>query len=423
MGVCQLALDPVLRAILSICILVFSAKVLGELFAKIKLPSVLGELSAGIILGPYALGSLVVFGSTLLEFNDVVSAFGEIGGILILFVAGLEMSFADFRHVGLTSFAVGTVGVILPFSSGYWITSLLGFDIVTSLVVGAALVATSIAVTSLVLTEIRQSNTVEAKVMISAAVVDDILGLAVLGLVVSYISTPRSLGFWDVVFVVGESLALFLVMIAVSTFVLPRFISITARGKSETTVEAAATASCFGAAALAAYIGLSPIVGGFAAGMSVASSKAIERIRIYISKISIIFSPVFFALTGAAFNLRSLATSDLSFYLFFVLLILIALASKFAACGLPAAVLLRNRQKGLKIGIGMMSRGEVGLIIAGIGLASGAITQSIYAAIVGMVVATTIVTPILLRRTYDNTGCLTSNENNADQMFNEFARD
>ena len=115
-----MALDPVLRAIVTICILVFSAKVLGEIFSWRKIPSVLGELLAGILLGPYALGSLIAInGAPVIQINEIVRAFGEIGGILILFVAGLEMTFRDFRKVGTAGFVIGTLGVIIPFIMGY----------------------------------------------------------------------------------------------------------------------------------------------------------------------------------------------------------------------------------------------------------------------------------------------------------------
>ena len=169
-----MALDPVLRAIVTICILVFSAKVLGEIFSWRKIPSVLGELLAGILLGPYALGSLIAInGSPLIQINDIVRAFGEIGGILILFVAGLEMTFRDFRKVGAAGFVIGTVGVIVPFIMGYGLSLALGLGTITALVVGAALVATSISITALVLQELNRSRTIESRMMISAAVVDN----------------------------------------------------------------------------------------------------------------------------------------------------------------------------------------------------------------------------------------------------------
>ncbi len=317
-----------------------------------------------------------------------------------MFVAGLEMTFKEFRTVGSASFVIVTVGVIVPFIMGYGLSALLGFDTISSLVVAAALVATSISITSLVLMELKQSRTKEAKVMIGAAVVDDVLGLAVLGVVISFIANPGTIGAWDVVLVILKSLAIWLVLVLVITPVLPRLINLISRGKSEETVEAAATASCFGAAALAAYIGLSPIVGAFAAGMAVASSNAIEKIREYTKKIGTIFSPVFFALAGAAFNIQSFVTSDWPFYLFFITLVVVAIVSKMVGCGLPAIHFLKSRDKGIKVGVGMISRGEVGLIVAGVAFTSKAVTQSTYSAIVGMVIVTTILTPILLKIVY-----------------------
>jgi Kef-type K+ transport system membrane component KefB len=399
-------LDPVIRAIVSICILVFSAKILGELFVKIKIPSVLGELFAGVLLGPYAFGSIIAInGVPIIEINDFVRAFGEIGGILILFAAGLEMTFTEFRHVGSASFITGTTGVVVPFLMGYGITALLGYDTMTSMVVAAALTATSISITSLVLMELGKSRNVESRVIVGAAVVDDVLGLAILGVVVSFISGSASaINPLNVIIVILESLALWGGLVLIITPIFPRLMNITARGKSEDTVEAAATASCFGAAAIAALMGLSPIVGAFAAGMAVASSKAIEQIRDYARKISVIFSPVFFALAGAAFNIRAFITSDLSFYLFFVTIVIVAIASKLIGCGLPAAKFLKSGDKGLKVGVGMISRGEVGLIVAGVAISAGAITENVYSAIVGMVMITTILTPIMLKLVYERDG-------------------
>ena len=123
-----------LKAIVTICILVFSAKILGEIFSWRKIPSVLGELVAGIILGPFALGSLIVInGTPIIEINEIVRAFGEIGGILILFVAGLEMTFRDFRKVGTAGFVIGTAGVVVPFIMGYGIALVFGLSTIASI--------------------------------------------------------------------------------------------------------------------------------------------------------------------------------------------------------------------------------------------------------------------------------------------------
>lgn len=398
-----MALNAALTAIVTICILVFSAKLLGEIFSWRKIPSVLGELTAGILLGPYALGSLIVInGTPVIVINEIVKAFAEIGGILILFVAGLEMTFRDFRKVGAAGFIIGTIGVVVPFTMGYGLSLALGLDIITSMVVGSALVATSISITAIVLQELNQSRSIEARMMISAAVVDDVLGLAILGVIVSFISTSTPITALNVVIVVSTSLALWLTMTVFASFILPKVINFTSKAKYEGTVEAAATASCFGASALAAALGLSPIVGAFAAGMAVASSNTIEKIRDYTKKISIVFSPVFFALAGAEFNFRSFITTDWFFYIFFASLVIVAVLSKMIGCGIPASFFLKNRLKGNRVGMGMMSRGEVGLIVAGVAISAGAISQSVYAAILGMIMITTIIAPILLRKSYEN---------------------
>ncbi|MGE5637614.1 MAG: cation:proton antiporter [Chloroflexota bacterium] len=342
---------------------------------------------------------MVVNGTPVIELNEIVRAFGEIGGILILFVAGLEMTFTDFRKVGAASFIVGTVGVIVPFIMGYGISILLGFSTIASLVIAAALVATSISITALVLQELNQTRKIESRMMISAAVIDDVLGLAILGVIVSFISTSAIITPLNVVVVILTSLALWLGITIFAAFILPKIINFTSGG-SEGVVDAAATASCFGASALAAYFGLSPIVGAFAAGMAIASSKMIETIRDYTKKISIIFSPVFFALAGAAFDIRSFITSDWFFYIFFIILVTIAIMSKMIGCGLPAIFFLKDRSKGIKVGYGMISRGEVGLIVAGVAISAGAITQSTYATILGMIMITTILAPVLLRKAY-----------------------
>jgi Kef-type K+ transport system membrane component KefB len=269
------------------------------------------------------------------------------------------------------------------------------------LVVGAALVATSISITALVLQELNRTRNVEARLMLSAAVVDDVLGLAILGVIVSFITTSAEITALNVIMVVVTSLILWLGITVFLAFALPKIINFFSKGESEATLEAAATAACFGSAAIAAALGLSAIVGAFAAGMAIASSNMIEKIRDYVKKISVIFSPVFFALAGAQFDIRSFITTDWFFYVFFIDLVFIAIISKMIGCGLPAAYFLKNRNKATKVGYGMISRGEVGLIVAGVAISAGAITQSVYSAILGMIIITTILAPILLRRAYD----------------------
>lgn len=398
-----LSLDPILRAIVDISILVAFAKVLAGVMARFDLPEVLGELFAGIILGPFALGSLQIAGEPLVTFNDHVLAFAEIGAILILFVAGLEVGFGQFRALGSQSLMIGAAGVLVPFLTGLYVILAVPFpptNLAGALIVAAALTATSIAITMRTLEELRALDSLEGRLMINAAVVDDVLGLIVLSIVISVIATGVTPTPVEVTWVLLRTLGIWIGLLLSVVFVGSRLLTLSSRSSRWVvggTVEIAATALCFGSAAVSAAVGLHPIVGAFSAGMGVAGSKVLGQVKEYIGKISLVFSPIFFAVMGARLNLWAL--SPVAFYGMLVMLA-VAIVSKMVGCGIPAALVTRNRSVGMTVGIGMISRGEVGLIVAGIGLTAGAISQDVYAQIVAMAVITTILTPILLKRTY-----------------------
>ena len=388
----------VLSGVLTVSVLVFLAKLLAGVFARVGIPSILGELSAGIIIGPSALGQfLVIFGNPLIQLNDIVLAFSEIGAILILFSAGLEMTFAEFRGVGAKSFIVGGLGVAIPFFSGFYVVILLGLDFTVALIVGAALSATSIAVTSKVLENLGRIGTQEAKLMINAAVVDDVLGLAVLAVVISVIQDGRMPSLVDIITKLSTIVVLWLAMLLALVFLIPPFLRLIPSWRVEGTEEAASTVICFGSASLAAILGLSPIVGAYAAGMGLAGSRSLTTVKKYIEKINIIFAPVFFAVIGASLNIAQITPESL---LLLLLLVAVAIVSKLVGCGLPAGLLSRSKGSGLRVGVGMISRGEVGLVIAGLALSSQSINQDEYAALVGVVILTTIISPIVLKYLY-----------------------
>jgi len=368
--------------------------------ARLDMPEVLGELFAGIVLGPFALGSLQIGDQPLVAFNEHVLAFAEIGAILILFVAGLEVGFAQFRALGSQSLVIGACGVLVPFLLGLYITLVVPLpptDLPGALIVAAALTATSIAITMRTLGELGVLNSIEGRLMINAAVIDDVLGLIVLSIVISIITTGATPSPAETVWVLLRTLGLWLVLLLSVVYIGSRLVSFSRKWVARGTIEIAATALCFGSAALSAAIGLHPIVGAFCAGMAIAESKVLPPVREYIEKVSLVFSPIFFAVIGARLNLWGL--TPMSFY-GMLLILAIAIASKVVGCGIPAALATRSSRIGTRVGVGMISRGEVGLIIAGIGLTAGAINQDVYAQIVGMAVITTIVTPILLRRSF-----------------------
>jgi len=390
-----------IETIIGVGILLFAAKIMAELFLRLKLPIVLGELIAGMVIGPFALGAYIVGseGVSLVHINNEIRILGEIGAIVILFMAGLEMTPKEFLKGGKASFTVGTLGVIVPFAAGLVVFQMFGFDALQSMLIATALTATSIAISVQVLSEFGKLKSTEARLIIGAAVVDDILAIAVLSVVISIANGPggvESIDISDVTIKILQVLGFFAAMLLASVWVMPKLIT-PRLWKAKGSVEGIATASFFGAAALAGSIGLSPIVGAFAVGMALSTTKVFEKVENYAHQIGLIFAPLFFAIIGAQVDFRQVNTEIL--YLSGII-IGIAIITKLLGCGLPAMMFLKSKSKGLKVGIGMISRGEVGLIVAGVGVASGILTSSVYSTIVIMVAVTTIITPIWLKIEY-----------------------
>jgi Kef-type K+ transport system membrane component KefB len=221
--------------------------------------------------------------------------------------------------------------------------------------------------------------------------------LIVLSIVISIVTTGITPSPVQAIWVLLRTLGVWLVLLLSVVYIGSRLVTYSRRWNAKGTIEIAATGLCFGSAALSALIGLHPIVGAFSAGMAIAESKVLVQVREYISKVNLIFSPIFFAVIGARLNIWALNY----FSLYGVVLILaIAIISKMVGCGIPAALATRDSKVGVRVGVGMISRGEVGLIVAGIGLTAGAINDNVYAQIVAMAVITTIITPILLKRSF-----------------------
>lgn len=388
-----------IHIVISLAVLLFSAKLLAELFHRIKMPVVLGELLAGIIVGPFALGGLPIFnGEPLVILDETVKHIGEIAAIVILFIAGLEITPREFLKGGAASFTVGSLGVIVPFFVGFYVFLTFGLEAIESMLVATALTATSIAITIQVLTELGKMQTKEARLILGAAIVDDILAIAALSVVTTMVQTGDiSPAIMDITFLILKILGLFAVLLIGSVLLVPRILHIERLWRSEGSMEGVTTAAFFGAAGLAAFVGLSPIVGSFSVGMAVASTKVIKKVEEYVSKLGIIFAPLFFAIIGAQVDLRGVNIEVL--YLSGII-IAIAVVTKLVGCGLPALIFLKNKGRAMKVGIGMVSRGEVGLIVAGVGVSTGALSADIYTTVIIMVALTTIITPIWLKIAY-----------------------
>ena len=401
-----------IETIIGVGILLFAAKLMAELFLRLKLPIVLGELIAGMIVGPFALGGLqIIDGKQLLQINDEIKILGEMGAIVILFMAGLEMTPKEFLKGGKAALVVGTLGVVIPFFVGLTVFQLFGFDALQSMLIATALTATSIAISIQVLSEFGKIKTPEARLIIGAAIVDDILAIAVLSVVTSIAGSDGgvdNIDITEVTITILQVLGFFAIMLIVAVVVIPKVI--TPRiWKAKGSVEGIATAAFFGAAALAGSIGLSPIVGAFAVGMALSTSKVFDKIENYVGKIGLIFAPLFFAIIGAQVDLRAV---DLNILALSAVIVVVAVTTKLFGCGLPAMYFLKSKQKGLRVGIGMISRGEVGLIVAGVGITAGILTSEVYSTIIIMVVVTTIITPIWLKIEYRKEQKNDKNESN-----------
>ena len=388
-----------IHVIISLALLLFTAKIFAELFHRIKLPIVLGELLAGIVIGPYALGGLPLFnGEPLVILDETIKNIGELAAIVILFVAGLEITPREFLRGGASSFTIGALGVIVPFFVGYFVFSLYGLEALETLLIATALTATSIAISIQVLSSIGKMQTKEARLILGAAIVDDILAIAILSVVLTMVQTGNTTpNIMEITFLILKILGLFVALLVGSILIVPRILHREKLWKSQGSIEGITTAIFFGGAGIAALVGLSPIVGAFAIGMAVASTRLIKQVEEYVHKLQIIFAPLFFAIIGAQVDLRGI---NLDVLLIAGILVFIAIVTKLLGCGLPSIIFLKDKSKAMKVGIGMISRGEVGLIVAGIGATSGVLSGDVYTAIIVMVAVTTIITPIWLKKAY-----------------------
>ncbi|WP_231129045.1 cation:proton antiporter [Candidatus Nitrosocosmicus hydrocola] len=337
-------------------------------------------------------------GQPLVVLDETIKHIGELAAIVILFITGLEITPREFLRGGAASFTIGALGVIVPFAAGFIILTIYGLDSFEVLLIATALTATSIAIYIQVLTELGKMQSKEARLILGAAIVDDILAIAILSVVVTMVqsgdTTPQIM---DIAFLILKILGLFAVLLIGAVFLIPRILHREKLWRSRGSIEGITTAIFFGIAGIAAYVGLSPIVGAFAAGMAVASTKLIKQVEEYAQRLQFIFAPLFFAIIGAQVDLRGI---NLEVLIIAGIIIAIAILSKLVGCGLPSMLFLKDKTKSMRVGIGMVSRGEVGLIVAGVGVTSGVLSTAVYTSIILMVAVTTIITPIWLKKSY-----------------------
>jgi Kef-type K+ transport system membrane component KefB len=367
--------------LLHVLVVLVCAKAAAELSERLRVPAVAGEIVAGVLIGPSVLG--------LVGHDEVLRILGELGVLLLLLDVGLQMDLRELRAVGRAATAVAVVGVVLPFAGGYAVAVALGLEGHTPLFLGAALTATSVGVTARVFADLKALATVEARTVLGAAVADDVLGLVVLAVVVRIVSV----GGVDLLGVVGiAALAVtFLVVAAGAGARLVPWAMAHVRGNARApgTVLAIALAVTLGFAELAELAGLAPIVGAFVAGICLAGMTGADELRRDLLPIGHVFVPVFFLQIGIDANVRTFASPRV-----------VALAAALlavAVAGKLAAGVFGERADRLLVGIGMIPRGEVGLIFAAVGLRAGVLDDAAYGALLLVVLLSTLVAPPLLR--------------------------
>jgi Na+:H+ antiporter len=398
--------DVVSNLLLSLVIVLPTAKLAGSAAEKLGQPAVLGELVAGMIIGNLNLVGL--YGLEYLETDVGLELLAGLGVILLLFEVGLDSSLGDLLKVGVSSLVVATIGVILPFVLGWGVSSLLLSDQspYTHAFIGATLCATSVGITARVLQDLKKTRSPEARIILGAAVIDDVLGLIVLAIISGLIfgaNTGATLSAAAIVWLVTK-IALFLVgSLVLGVILVPRLMRQIARVGSEGILFTFSLAFCFLLSYLATLIGLASIVGAFAAGLileKVPFEQLIDEnersTEDMLHPLSRFFVPIFFVQMGIKIDLASFSQPTV---------IGLALALTIAAilgkqlCGFGAWEKGLNR---FAIGLGMIPRGEVGLIFAGVGLSLSVgghpiLSRDVFAAILVMVIVTTLITPPLLQ--------------------------
>jgi Kef-type K+ transport system membrane component KefB len=384
----------------SLLVILAVAKIGAEVASRLKQPAVLGELLAGVCAGgllvPLAhhyaiLEPFVVNGN-----QPVLYMMGQFGAVLLLLEAGLDSNLGELRRLGVPALWVAATGVTLSMVFGYAAGIALGLSSMTALFIGGALSATSVGITARTFSDLRQSQTDEARTVMGAAVADDVLGLIVLAVVSGMVST-HSLSLATIARTTSVALLFLLGSIYIGQRLAPVILSVASRMQSRAALSSAALVFCFLLAALAEKAaGLSPIVGAFAAGLILSGTEHRLHIQEKLSPLADVFIPVFFVIMGATMPISAINPTTpvgrAALSMAALLTVLAVVAKVAAGVSMPSRKVNR-----LLVGVGMIPRGEVGLIFAAYGLRIKVMDGSVYSAVLLVVMFTAFMTPSLLK--------------------------
>lgn len=376
-------------AFLSSLIVVWvSAKMAGEMMQRLGQTAVVGELLAGVVIGPGALG--------LVGPSQFLSGLAAIGIVILLFEIGLESDLDALLHSGLQSLLVALVGVVSPFFLGFALARGWGLTPLASVFVGAALTATSVGITARILSDLRQLQDGAAQVILGAAVLDDVLGLVMLS-VVAGLARTGGVSLFDVGSLLIKAVAFLVIAVVLGVRLAPIFVRWVARMQVRGSLVVYAVIFCTVLAVVAERGGLAPVIGAFAAGLVLAKTERGSHIEQQIKPVAELFVPIFFVTIGMRVDLRHLhPLAPTGAFAFAGLLTAVAIVSKLVA----GLTIYRPDVRRWRVGVGLIPRGEVGLIFAAVGLTTSLITADLYAAVVLMTILTTIIGLVWLKRLY-----------------------
>lgn len=369
--------------ILYLVIIIMATKAAGALSVRLGQPAVLGKLLAGILIGPAVLGWI--------KPDEFIAHFSEIGVLLLMFIAGLETDLEQLRKNWKASFAVAVGGIVLPFFGGYGVALGFGLSNAEAMFMGLLLCATSVSISVQTLKEMNQLNSREGTTILGAAVVDDVIVVVLLAVMMSALGTGSDV---SIGLLIGKKVLFFAVVIAAGWFLVPHFLKLFAPLRVTEAVMSAGLIVCFVFSYFAELMGIAGIIGAFAAGIAISQTKFKHDVEKKVEPIAYtLFVPVFFVSIGLNVTFDGVGSQ----LWFLVLLTVVAAATKLVGGGVGARLTGFNNRSSMAIGAGMVSRGEVALIIAASGLQSGLLLPDYFTSVVLVVILTTLITPPLLK--------------------------
>lgn len=385
------------RILIALFIILVAAKLMAELFERLRQPAVVGEIIAGIIIGPGVLNLIhltsVVDGiaSPTTE-ATVIEAMAEIGVIFLLFTVGLETRPSDIFKVGGTATMVALMGAILPFLAGWGLLSLWpGHSGIEAIFMGAAMVATSVGITARVLSGMGLISAEASRIILAAAVIDDVIGLLVLAVVSSV--AQGGVDYLQIAITATMAIGFTVLMIMLGS----RAVNVLRRPVAALRINHSlfmfSLVLCFGLAAVANQIGIAGIIGAFLAGVMFSEATDETPLHDQAQALTEFTTPFFLANIGLQLKLSIFLSSQI--VILSIIVTLLAVLTKFIGCGIP--VLKKGRRSAIQVGVGMVPRGEVGIVVAQLGLAMAAVGDNVYGVVLVMAVATTLIAPPLIK--------------------------